>query len=76
MGSKRRRFTGQQKLQIVLEGLQVDNVAEFCRSKDIAEVQFYNWKKKFGGLGPSELRRLRQLRKSTSTSKSSSLTFP
>ncbi|MDB5825278.1 MAG: Mobile element protein [Herminiimonas sp.] len=22
---------------------------------------FYNWKKKYGGLGPSELRRLRQL---------------
>jgi len=46
MGSKRRQFTGQQKLEIVLEGLQVENVAEFCRRKDIAEAQFYNWKTK------------------------------
>jgi transposase-like protein len=46
MGSKRRQFTGQQKLKIVLEGLQVENVAEFCREKDIAQAQFYNWKNK------------------------------
>jgi putative transposase len=25
------------------------------------DATFYNWKKKYGGLGPSELRRLRQL---------------
>ena len=27
----------------------------------ISETTFYNWKKKYGGLGSSELRRLRQL---------------
>ena len=27
----------------------------------ISEATFYNWKKKYGGLGSSELRRLRQL---------------
>jgi len=27
----------------------------------VSEATFYLWKKKFGGLGPSELRRLRQL---------------
>jgi putative transposase len=27
----------------------------------ISEATFYNWKKKYGGLGVSELRRLRQL---------------
>jgi hypothetical protein len=26
-----------------------------------SEATFYNWKKKFGGLGVTELRRLRQL---------------
>jgi transposase-like protein len=46
MGSDRRRIPGQKKLEIVLEGLQVDNVAQFCRKKDIAEAQFYNWKNK------------------------------
>ena len=28
----------------------------------ISEATFYNWKKKYGGLGVSELRELRQLK--------------
>lgn len=32
-----------------------------CDSKGISEATFYNWKKKYGGVGPSELRRMRQL---------------
>jgi putative transposase len=27
----------------------------------ISDATFYNWRKKYGGLGPSELRRLKQL---------------
>lgn len=27
----------------------------------ISEATFYNWKKRYGGVGPSELRRMRQL---------------
>lgn len=27
----------------------------------ISDATFYNWRKKYGGLGPSEVRRLRQL---------------
>jgi putative transposase len=37
------------------------NVQEVCRKMGISEATFYNWKKKYGGLGVSELRRLRQL---------------
>lgn len=29
----------------------------------ISDATFYNWKKKYGGLGPSEVRRLKQLEK-------------
>ncbi len=36
-------------------------VLEVCRKMGILEATFYNWKKKYGGLGPSELKRLRQL---------------
>lgn len=36
-------------------------VDEVCRKMGISEATFYNWKKKFGGLGVNELRRLRQL---------------
>jgi len=36
-------------------------VAEICRKMGISEATFFNWKKKYGGLGVSELRRLKQL---------------
>lgn len=36
-------------------------VAEVCRKMGISEATFYNWKKKYGGLGVAELRRLHQL---------------
>jgi len=37
-------------------------VADICRKLEIAEATFYRWKRKFGDLGVSELRELRQLR--------------
>jgi putative transposase len=36
-------------------------VAEIIRKMGISEVTFYRWKKKFAGMGVSELRRLKQL---------------
>lgn len=36
-------------------------VAEVCRKMGISEATFYNWRQKYGSLGPSELRRLKQL---------------
>jgi putative transposase len=36
-------------------------VEEVCRKMGISQATYYNWKKKYGGLDPSELRRLRQL---------------
>jgi putative transposase len=36
-------------------------VAEVCRKIGIAEQTFYSWKRKYGGLGVSELRCLKQL---------------
>lgn len=36
-------------------------VGEIARKMGVAEATFYKWKKKYGGLGPSELQRLRQL---------------
>ena len=34
---------------------------EVCRKMGISEATFYNWKKKIGATGVTELRRLRQL---------------
>lgn len=36
-------------------------VAEICRKMGITEQTFYRWKRKYGGLGVSELRQLKQL---------------
>jgi len=37
------------------------SVTEVCRKLGVAEQTFYRWKKKFGGMGVAELRKLRQL---------------
>ncbi len=36
-------------------------VAEVCRKLGITEQTFYRWKRKYGGLGVSEIRRLKHL---------------
>lgn len=35
-------------------------VEDVCRKMGISEATFYNWKKKFGGMGVTELRRLEE----------------
>ncbi len=58
---KKTKFT---EAQIVFALRQAETgiaVAEVCRKMGISEATFYNWKKKFAGLGVSELRKLRQL---------------
>ena len=37
-------------------------VGDVCRQTGIAEATFYLWKKKYGNLGVSEVRELRQMR--------------
>lgn len=59
---KKSKFT---EAQIVFSLKQLENgvaAAEICRKMGISEATFYNWKKKYGGLGVSELRELRQLK--------------
>ena len=58
---KKSKFT---EAQIVFALQQAETgtaVAEVCRKLGISEATFYNWKKKYSGLGTAELRRLRQL---------------
>jgi len=37
-------------------------VADVCRKAGISDATFYNWRKKYAGLMPSEMKRLRQLK--------------
>jgi putative transposase len=36
-------------------------VAEVCRKMGISQAMFFRWKQRYGGLMPSEVRRLKQL---------------
>jgi putative transposase len=58
---KRSKFTEQQIAFALKQAELGISVEEVCRKLGISDATFYNWKKKYGGLGPSELRRLRQL---------------
>lgn len=58
---KKSRFTEEQIAFALKQAELGTAVSEICRKMGLSEATFYNWKKKFGGLGPSELRRLRQL---------------
>jgi putative transposase len=39
----------------------MESLAEICREACSSMVTYFNWKKKYGGLLPSEMRRLREL---------------
>ena len=58
---KRSKFTESQIVFALQQAETGTAVAEVCRKLGISEATFYNWKKKYSGLGPVELRRLRQL---------------
>ncbi len=58
---KKSRFTDQQIAFALQQAESGTRVAEVCRKMGISEQTFYIWKKKYGGLMPSEVRKLRQL---------------
>ena len=58
---KRSRFTDRQIAFALQQAEAGTGVLEGCRTMGVAEQTFYRWKKKFGGLMPSEVRKLRQL---------------
>jgi len=58
---RKSRFTEQQIAFALRQAETGTKVSEVCRKIGVAEATFYNWKKKYGGLGVSELRRLKQL---------------
>jgi putative transposase len=58
---KTSKFTDEQIAFALKQAETGTRVAEVCRKMGISEATFYNWKKKYGGLGVSELRRLKQL---------------
>jgi putative transposase len=58
---KKSKFTEAQIVFAIKQSESGVKTEEVCRKMGISEATFYNWKKKYGGLGVTELRRLRQL---------------
>lgn len=58
---KKSRYTEEQIAFALKQAELGSTVAEVYRKMGISEATSYNWKKKYGGLGVSELRRLKQL---------------
>ncbi len=55
------KFTESQIAVFLRQGEEGTPVGEVCRKAGISEATYYNWRKKYGGLMPSEMKRLRQL---------------
>jgi len=58
---KRTKFSDQQIAFILRQAEEGTPVGEVCRKAGISEATYYNWRKKYGGLMPSEMKRLKQL---------------
>ena len=58
---KASRFSEAQKAFVLKQGADGVAVAEICREVGISQATYFNWKKKYDGLLPTEMRRLKQL---------------
>ncbi len=58
---KSSKFSDAQKAFILKQGEDGIPVADICRKAGISQATYFNWKKKFGGMLPSEVKKLRAL---------------
>ncbi len=58
----RKGHTEEQIIRALREAEAGKKVADICRDFGVSQQAFYSWKRRYAGLGLSELRELRQLR--------------
>ena len=63
---KTSRFTEEQNAFAIKQHEMGTRVEEICRKMGISDATFYKWRQKYAGLGPSELKKLKQLEEENS----------
>src|SRR3954462_10038975 len=63
---KRTRFTEEQIVAILKQSEAGLKTAEVCRQNGISEATFYKWKAKYGGMGVSDVQKLKRLEEENS----------
>ncbi len=58
---RRSKFSEAQIAIVLKQAEEGTTIGEVCRKTGTSEATFYAWRKKYAGLMPSEMRRLRQL---------------
>jgi len=58
---KASRFSDAQKAFVLKQGADGIPVADICRKAGIGQATYFNWKRKYEVLLPTEMRRLKQL---------------
>ncbi|EPR14594.1 transposase IS3 [Sphingobium indicum IP26] len=58
---KASRFSDAQKAFILKQGADGVPVADICRKAGISQATYFNWTKKYDGMLPPDMRRLKQL---------------
>ncbi len=61
---KQSRFTEEQVVRILAEGDQGEKtITELCREQGISAATYYNWRRRFRGMGLDEVREYRKLKR-------------
>lgn len=58
---KQTRFSEHQILAILKQQETGSKVSDICREHGISDATFFNWKSKYSGMSPSDLKRLKEL---------------
>jgi len=58
---KASKFTNAQKAFLIKQGEEGATVSKICRKAGISQVTYFNWKKKYAGMLPTDMKRLREL---------------
>jgi putative transposase len=59
---KAKRYTTEQIVYALKQVEGGEKIVEICRKMGVSEATFFNWRKRYAGMGVSEVRELRQLR--------------